>query len=142
VFDATHWAEHKQQPNGMYASRVELEDSLRQAHFALFCSRTEIYLCTVDKRAPLKQWFGDSQPGARVQRGFTFTSEVEVALKCHSLASLCHQSSPCEPFACALAREACFPVRWVGDVSRSWQLVCSDSAGECELCGGYRKCAF
>jgi hypothetical protein len=62
----------------MYGTRIDLDDSLKQPHYALFCSRSEIYLCTVDNLAPMKKWFGDGQPGARVQRGLSPSNETEV----------------------------------------------------------------
>lgn len=83
VFDPLVWQDHKPQPDGVTAARVDVREILLQDFYALFCSRWEMYLCVSDNLAFVKKWmYKDSQPGARLRRGYR-EPENEVTFDTH-----------------------------------------------------------
>jgi hypothetical protein len=101
VYDPTSWSEHTKQPEGCFATRVDLSNVLDHHYYALFCSRSQIYLCTKDNLAFIKNLFGDNQPGALLVRGYNTAADNQVQLSrspCR-LKHLCTQPGAALPLA-------------------------------------------
>lgn len=77
VYDCTSWEDHKLQPEGVHAARVDLSDVSDQNYYALFCERTKIYLCSRDNLAFLKGLWTES-PGAMLIRGYSSAIDAQV----------------------------------------------------------------
>lgn len=63
-----------QQPEGVYAVKIDLAGKLKKAYHALFVSRTSMWLCKSERK-----WFGGGgAPGMRLQRGYVEGMDTEV----------------------------------------------------------------
>jgi hypothetical protein len=77
VYDCTSWNDHKLQPEGVHATRVDLSDVSDQNYFALFCERNRIYLCAKDHLGFFKGLWAES-PGALLVRGYSTFADAQV----------------------------------------------------------------
>lgn len=77
VYDCTTWDDHKLQPEGVHATRVDLNDVSGQSYYALFCERNKIYLCSKDNLSFLKGLWAEA-PGAMLVRGYSSAVDAQV----------------------------------------------------------------
>lgn len=79
MYDCTIWDDHKLQPEGVHATRVDLSDVSEQNYYALFCDRNKIYLCSKDNLAFFKGLWAEA-PGAMLVRGYSSAADAQVRL--------------------------------------------------------------
>lgn len=78
-FDSTQiTSDHRQQPDGIYGTRIELGGLLESSYHAIFTDRNNMIMCAKDSHSVLKNLVPFKAAGARLHRGYDPMIERDV----------------------------------------------------------------